>query len=469
MSTSPLRPGSIRRLQLALANKKVSARELVQRSIDRVVDPTLNVLAAERFERALEEAALVDEGQRHGPLAGVPTLIKDLDDVEGLPTRQGSLLTSSQPATSDGVTTARLRDAGAIVVGKSTLPEFAIEGYTANRLTGVTTNPWNPRYSPGGSSGGSAAALSAGLATIATATDGGGSIRIPAALCGLVGLKPTTGLIGRYPAPDWIDLSTEGPFATSVDDLVTLVNLTLNPTAGDPAGLPRSSLRRPPFDRPRLIASWRSAPWGPVPSEIAAAFESALETLARLFRTRIIWVEPTTLFGGINPDDEWFTIAPVEHYHRLGADFLTEHWDELHVSSQEFFETAQRVSTERYVRARRRRFDLTRALDQLLGEDALWITPTLCDAGWLADGRLDEKAQVHGLPGDTLNTTVQNLTGHPALSVPMGRLANGLPFGVQITGPRLSDEWLLAVAGRIEKAQPWPERAPDYPSLLDVL
>ncbi len=108
--------------------------------------------------------------------------------------------------------------AGAVVVGKSTLPEFAIEGYTANLLTGVTRNPWNLAYSTGGSSGGSAAAIAAGLVGVATATDGGGSIRIPASLCGLVGLKPTNGVVGRWPAPDWIDYSTDGPFATSSDD-----------------------------------------------------------------------------------------------------------------------------------------------------------------------------------------------------------------------------------------------------------
>ena len=106
-------------------------------------------------------------------------------------------------------------DAGAVVVGKSNLPEFATEGYTDNLIFGVTRNPWQPDYSPGGSSGGSAAALASGMVPIATATDGGGSIRIPAAFCGLVGLKPTHGIIGRWPVPDWIDMSTEGPFATS--------------------------------------------------------------------------------------------------------------------------------------------------------------------------------------------------------------------------------------------------------------
>ena len=106
------------------------------------------------------------------------------------------------PARSDGLITQRLRDAGAIVVGKSTLPEFATEGFTANRLTGITRNPWHTDYSPGGSSGGSAAALAAGLALVATATDGGGSIRIPASLCGLVGLKPTNGVVGHWPAHD---------------------------------------------------------------------------------------------------------------------------------------------------------------------------------------------------------------------------------------------------------------------------
>src|ERR1019366_759109 len=207
-------------------------------------DPQVSLRAERTFDEALERAALVDRGVKHaGALVGAPALIKDLEDWQGHSTRKGSLaLAQATGARVNGVVPGRLIDAGAIVVGKSTLPEFAIEGYTASLLTGVTRNPWNADYSPGGSSGGSAAALSAGLVTIATANDGGGSIRIPASLCGLVGLKPTNGMVGRWPAPDWIDYSTDGPLATSSDDLRLLYEVMAGPVAGDPSSPTRSMM-----------------------------------------------------------------------------------------------------------------------------------------------------------------------------------------------------------------------------------
>ncbi|HEV7957856.1 MAG TPA: amidase family protein, partial [Acidimicrobiales bacterium] len=192
----------------AVREGRVSATAIVSSSIERLERAEeLNVLADTAYDEALERARRIDDGEvARGPLLGVPTLIKDLEDLAGHPTRKGSLaLVDAPPAASNAVVPSRLLAAGAVVVGKSTLPEFAIEGYTANLLTGVTRNPWQLDYSPGGSSGGSAAALAAGLVGVATATDGGGSVRIPASLCGLVGLKPTNGVVGRWPAPDWID------------------------------------------------------------------------------------------------------------------------------------------------------------------------------------------------------------------------------------------------------------------------
>ncbi len=195
-------PGPIERVAHSVRTGQVSAVRVVKESLDRItrLDPELNSVVDVCAESAFENAAIADRNAQGGLLAGVPTLVKDLEDVYGLPTRKGSKAYDSAPlAQRDAVVPGRLKAAGAIVVGKSTLPEFALEGYTSNLATGTTRNPWNNELSPGGSSGGSAAAVSAGLAGIATATDGGGSIRIPAAFCGLVGLKPTNGVMGRWP------------------------------------------------------------------------------------------------------------------------------------------------------------------------------------------------------------------------------------------------------------------------------
>ena len=229
----------------AIESRHVSAEEVVRLALDRIdrLNPALNAVIALRADEAIAEARAID-ARKHpsaelGPLAGVPLLVKDLEDVAGMRTTQGSVVFADAPlAAGDGLVPARLRAAGAIVVGKTNLPEFASEGFTSNLLFGTTRNPWALDWSPGGSSGGSAAALASGMALIATATDGGGSIRIPAAFCGLVGIKPTNGVIGRRPIPDWIDFSTDGPFATTVADLRLLLSIESGPVPGDPTALP---------------------------------------------------------------------------------------------------------------------------------------------------------------------------------------------------------------------------------------
>src|SRR5581483_8863166 len=202
-------------LASAVRERRVSATELVQEALQRIErhNPALNAVVSLRAEEARDDARALDEriarGEDPGPLAGVPFLVKDMEDVAGMRTTFGSpLFADAPPATRDGLIPRRLRAAGAIPIGKTNLPEFAFAGFTDTRLFGPTRNPWNVEWSAGGSSGGSAAALAAGMVPVATATDGGGSIRIPSALCGLVGLKPTNGVIGREPIPDWIDLST---------------------------------------------------------------------------------------------------------------------------------------------------------------------------------------------------------------------------------------------------------------------
>jgi Asp-tRNA(Asn)/Glu-tRNA(Gln) amidotransferase A subunit family amidase len=449
---------------------------LVTTSIERLeaANPTLNVLAESAFDDALESAAAMDRGDRPtGALAGIPTLIKDLEDWRGHPTRKGSLaLRDAAPATTNGVVPQRLLDAGAVVLGKSTLPEFAVEGYTANLLTGVTRNPWNTELSPGGSSGGSAAAIVAGLVGVATATDGGGSIRIPASFCGLVGLKPTNGVIGRWPAPDWIDYSTDGPFATSSDDLRLLLDVMAGPVAGDPTAPTATFLDNMSRlnGRPlRVIAAERTSPFGPLPAGVERAFHDAVDAFAAVTKTTILWRDAEGFFVDGDPDLDWFTVTTAEHVASLGRTWVEEHMGEFHVSSQEFLTSGLAVSAEEYLAARRRRYQYVRTLDELLGEDGVLLTPTLAAEGCLADGRLRPDVDVHGLPPEVYSTAVQNVTGHPALTLPFGMLPTGLPFGLQITAAHYDDYRLLDIADIMEAAYPWARTAPGYESLATVL
>lgn len=464
------RPGTITTLARAITERQLSATALVTASLERLENAAaLNVLAQATFDEALETAGRIDQGEsKGGLLLGVPTLIKDLEDLAGHPTRKGSwALRDVAPAEENAVVPGRLLRAGAVVVGKSTLPEFAIEGYTANLLTGVTRNPWNLDYSPGGSSGGSAAALAAGLVGVATATDGGGSVRIPASLCGLVGLKPTNGAVGRWPAPDWIDYSTDGPFATSSDDLRLLFRVMRGPVAGDPTS--PADLAPAGVSARHLVAAERTSPFGPLSPAVANLFREAVGAFAALYRLPVTWLDQASVFDEGDPDLDWFTVTGPEHVSALGGDWVREHMDEFHVATREFLEAGLAVSIDDYLAARRRRYHYVRRIDRLLGGGGLLLTPTVAAQGWLADGRMHDAAPIHGLAPEVYSTALQNITGHPALSVPFGHLPSGLPFGLQITAEHYRDLALLDVAALFEREYPWRRTAPGYETLDTVL
>jgi amidase/aspartyl-tRNA(Asn)/glutamyl-tRNA(Gln) amidotransferase subunit A len=306
---------------------------------------------------------------------------------------------------------------------------------------------------------------------IATATDGGGSIRIPAAFCGLVGLKPTNGVIGRSPIPDWIDLSTDGPLATSVADLRLQLAVLTGPVPGDPTALPwpdaviaaaTAAPGRPAARARRVLAAPRFTPWGPLPAAVAAAFDAALRAWEQTFGSGVEPVEPEAMFRSGNPDTDWFVLATAEHVNRLGRAKVEANLERFHPAARWFLKEGLAVSIDDYLAARRRRFDYVRELDELLGEDGVILAPTVASEGWLADGRLPGSDDSDALPAHVYNTAVQNLTGHPAVSLPAGTLPNGLPFGLQVTAPRFRDDMLLELAEAWERDNPWPAIAPGY-------
>ena len=431
----------------------------------------LNAVTAWRDSAALAEAAALDErrarGEPLGALAGVPVLVKDLEDVAGMTTTMGSVVfADADPKPEDSTVPALLRQQDAIVVGKSNLPEFAIEGYTDNLLFGATSNPWRVDYSPGGSSGGSAAAVASGAVPIATATDGGGSIRIPAAFCGLVGLKPTNGVVGRWPAPDWIDFSTEGPLATTVADLRLLMHVIRGPVPGDPTALPGPP--RPGASIRRVFRMARFSAYGPLPADVQQPFDAACRSFADVTGREVVDVSPEQLWPGCDPDLDWFTLATAEHVARFGRAWIEDHLDRFHPSSQDFFRWGLRIDVDSYLAARRRRFDYVRALDELLGSDGVLLSPTVAMSGWTVHGHIPGGGDAP-LPPDAYATAIQNITGHPAVTMPAGTHDNGVPFGLQITGPRFADELLLDVAELWQVACPWPLTAPGFPSFVDAV
>ena len=363
----------LRELATSVTSRAVSAEALVAESLGRIerLDGPINAVVRTRGDGAFADAAAVDArveaGDDPGPLAGLPLLVKDNEDAAGLPTTFGSLLREhASPAVRDCEAVARLRAAGAVVVGKTNLPEFAFEGFTSNRLFGDTRDPWALDWSPGGSSGGSGAALAAGMAPLATGTDGGGSIRIPAAFCGLVGLKPTHGLVGHDPTPSWIDLSSKGPLAQSVADAALLLELMRGRSPATRRRCPRGQ-PRPDAWPERILATPRLVDYGPLPASIASLFDDALAALASATGLPIEPVDPP-----LSRADRTRTGSRSWAWRSsrwIGRDVAVERAGELTPYLRGALEAAATITLDQYLEARRRRFDDTRAIDELLGLD----------------------------------------------------------------------------------------------------
>jgi Asp-tRNA(Asn)/Glu-tRNA(Gln) amidotransferase A subunit family amidase len=431
----------------------------VARTVERIerLDPPLGAVVGFRPEESLGEAASLDErisrGEDPGTLAGIPFLVKDIEDLRGMRTTHGSrIFRDASPAERDGLIVARLRAAGAIPVGKTNTPEFAAEGFTANAVFGETRNPWGPRWSPGGSSGGSAAAVAAGMAPIATATDTGGSIRIPAAFCGLVGIKPTKGVTAWDTALCWPDLTTCGPLGVDVDDLRLLLEVEAEGVAAALAvgGLPG-----------RVIALPRVFPWGPLPEAVDRAFRAALEAVELDLGLPVEHMEPGEVIRSGNTEETWVAITAPELVAWLGRERAERSLDLLYPTTRTFVELGMQMSLEQYLEARRRCAEYARELGPVLGADSVIAIPTLASEGWLADGRMPGAAEP-GPPPEVYNVSIANLAGLPAITVPASRHPNGIPFGLQFIGPRHGDAMLLELADAWHRARPWPRAAEGY-------
>jgi Asp-tRNA(Asn)/Glu-tRNA(Gln) amidotransferase A subunit family amidase len=457
--------GILAALRDAVRSRRLSAEELVLESLRRIeAAADLGAVVAVRDE-AIADAqamdAMIARGDDPGPLAGIPLLVKDLEDVAGMRTTFGSLLyAEAAPAEHDGLVPRRLRAAGAVVVGKTNTPEFAFEGFTANRVFGATVNPWRRDVSPGGSSGGSGAALAAGLAPIATASDGGGSIRIPGALCGLVGIKPTNGIVGREPISHWSDLSTDGPLGQTVADLRLLLELEAGPVPGDPTAQATWRLGASVMPR-RILAAERAGSAEPIADSAHQLFEAALAAVQNELGAEVARLDPAAIFpSGYEPND-WFVLAAVEQLHTLGAERLEREASRLDPAFAHWMGAAKRYGIDDYIGARRRRFDHVREIDDLLGDDAVLLTPTLTVEGWSPTGVMPGRSEP-GLPSSVFNSEPFNITGNPAMSIPAGHHPGGVPFGLQVVGPRYRDEIVFGFAEAWERARPWPLVAPGY-------
>ena len=427
--------------------------DLVNESLRRIDNAKeLNAVVAVYADKAL---AAAKNHSREGALAGLPFLVKDMARVKGHVTTSGSRLYANGPADdTDDTVVDRLRAAGAIVLGRTNSPEFGATAYTSNPVYGATRNPWNTTKAPGGSSGGSAAALAAGLTPLATTSDGGGSVRGPAASVGLVGYKPTMGAIGRNILPRWIEFSTQGTTNATVADVVYEASITLGEERGDFLSVPRAGIQLTP-QRPTKVLACRTFR-ADVDPEIEEHFENTLDAIVKSG----IPVERVDSPSNNDTIWNWFVISTAELTQSLRHE---EHrWNELSDYVQQQLKFGSSVTIDQYIAAQRFRHEVSARFDDILVDGAVLVTPTANARSWPAEGPLPTHAGNTTDPMITLNTPDNNFTGHPAVSVPMGLDNDGVPCGFQVISARFQDGLSLGLAEHLEKIQPWPLVAPGY-------
>ncbi|MFZ6002833.1 MAG: amidase [Actinomycetota bacterium] len=452
------RQTTVAALAADVSARRVSARELVQTALDRIeaVDPQVNAFVALDGEAALAEAAAVDEriasGEDVGPLAGIPIGVKDLEDARGFRTTQGSAVyADSAPAAADSALVERLRAAGCIVVGKTNTPELGHKADTTNPLFGSTRNPWNLERSAGGSSGGSAAAIAAGLVPLCTGSDGGGSIRIPSSVCGLSGMKPS---LGRVPSggpnpPGWADLSTKGPMARTVRDVTLALDAVVGPEATDLRSLPMpdTSWTRSLNDlhAPRKVGWAPTLGYAKVDAEVAAICQAALDRLAAL-GTEVVEVDPVFDTDPVQP---WLLLAMAGNERALGHLRGTPDWDRLDTAHAAMIDMFGRKATGADVLAATDGCHLANLrLVELFHKVPLLITPTVAGQ----TGRAGGNGTVNGeeTPSWVAFTYPFNMTRSPAGTVCAGFTQDGMPVGLQVVGPQHADVAVLRALALLE-------------------
>jgi aspartyl-tRNA(Asn)/glutamyl-tRNA(Gln) amidotransferase subunit A len=454
----------------AIRRGDVRSADAIEASLEAIAASQLNSVVYLDAEDARRQAEAVDgrvaAGEDVGLFGGVPLLVKDLEHARGMPTTFGSVPYKNNVVDHDSTHVARLRTAGAVILGKSAAPEFGLVAYTATKLHGVTRNPWNLERTPAGSSGGSAAAVSGGLVPLATASDGGGSIRKPAAFCGLVGLKGTFGRIPRGPHAENGPLtSCWGTVSRSVRDTARWFEVASGYDARDPFSLPRiegwerdlgtrdlRSLRvavSPDLGCAAIAADVRKVVTEAADALVAATGMQRVEVDVRLPEGGAKWLNAgaPSLFNELKDywpdckDDLTFEIA-------FSMQWTAENYRVWHAASVDRF-----------------RVVLNEAMADLFEQTDIILCATDPVEPFAAEGPMPSRVDGErvGRNNNGALTIPANITGYPAITMPAGLTPSGLPVGLQAYARRHEDQTLLDVALAMERARPWPLVAPGAP------
>jgi aspartyl-tRNA(Asn)/glutamyl-tRNA(Gln) amidotransferase subunit A len=436
--------------------KTLSPVEVTQAVLARIeqLNPKLNAFCLVS-ETALEDAKASEArwtaGQPRGLLDGVPVSIKDIILTKGWPTLRGSkTIDAKGPWNDDAPATARLREHGAVLLGKTTTPEFGWKGVTDSPLTGITRNPWNPAKTPGGSSGGAAAAVASGMGPLAVGTDGGGSIRIPCSFTGLFGIKPSFGRVPAWPLSPFGTVAHVGPMTRSVTDAALMLNVLAQPDARDWHALPYDA------------RDWRMGLDGGV-ADLRIAYSADLGYAKVDAEVRQIVDDAVKVFidlgAKVEQKNPGFTDpAPVFTTHWFsGAAFLMKGVKNQKLVDPGLREVAaqgEKITADQLLDAQMKRGALGVHMNLFHREYDLLLTPTLSIAAFDAGKEVADKMLQERWTDWTPFSFPFNLTQQPAASIPCGLTKAGLPVGLHIVGPRYADALVLRAARAFETARP---------------
>lgn len=442
----------------------LSSLELINAHLDRIeaVNPHYNAFTMVLADQARASARRADQGLKTGPLHGVPVTVKDSFDVAGLPTRLGSYFTSDAPAAEDSAVAARLRRAGAIILGKTNTPEFLTSYETDNYLTGRANNPWNFERTPGGSSGGEAAAIAGGCSPGGAGSDGGGSIRVPAHFCGIAGLKPTPGrisLTGHRPSEAATGIAVAGPMARSVADVRLLFEVLAGYDARDPLSAPVDL-------RP---ASLQHAPVGvmetfyetPVQPAIRRAVREAASALAGL-GLQVDAFRPEGLERAPNLWSFFFAELPARAAkERIAGRENEAHW--TYTENLDRLVERPPASGWQVMESLAARDRMRRSLVEQMKDVPFLLMPVSSITAFRhRERRFATESKPIGLFQAMMPATIFNLLGFPALSVPFTLDEEGMPVGVQLVARPWEEESLLELGVALENAR-GPVQVPPKP------
>ncbi|MGV9678340.1 amidase [Nocardia sp. NPDC003482] len=449
----PTDPAAMTAVELvtAYSSGTLSPVEATRSVLDAITerDGALNAYCLVDPERALVQAkeseARWHSGHVQGLLDGVPISIKDIFLTEGWPTRRGSTsIEADVPWPLDSPVTARLREDGMVFLGKTTTPELAWKAVTDSPLTGVTRNPADPSKTSGGSSGGSAAAVAAGMGPVSVGTDGGGSVRIPASFCGIVGFKPTHGRIPLYPASPFGPLAHAGPMTRTVEDAALLMDILALPDPRDPTALApplttfRGQLQRDV--RGLTVAYSASLGYVEVDPEVASVVEAAVTRLGEA-GLRVLNADP-----GFRDPLEAFEQMWAAGAATMLSKFPEGSRDRVDPGLGEIWDRGRELSAVDYLDARAVAAEVGIVMGAFHTAHDVLITPTVPIPAFEAGHDVPPGSGLRSWPEWTPFTYPFNLTQQPAISIPVGTTSAGLPVGMQIVGPRHSDDLVLALA-----------------------